>query len=206
MAQETAYAGPGVQVAPDVLSLQTLIANVCMVGTPGGAGDWVLVDTGMGSTVAQIREVAAGRFGPEHPPVAILLTHGHFDHVGGVEELSRDWDVPVYAHSQELPYLTGELDYPPPDPTVGGGMISALSPLFPRNGIDLGDRIRPLPADGAVPGMPGWHWIATPGHTPGHVSFFRPADRILIAGDAFITTNQESALAVLLKEHEINGP
>ena len=42
--------------------------------------------------------------------------------------------------------------------------------------------------------MPGWRWVHTPGHTAGHVSLFRDADRTLIAGDAFVTTKQESAL------------
>ena len=44
--------------------------------------------------------------------------------------------------------------------------------------------------------MPGWRWLHTPGHTPGHVSLWRESDRTLIAGDAFITTRQESAYAV----------
>jgi glyoxylase-like metal-dependent hydrolase (beta-lactamase superfamily II) len=54
--------------------------------------------------------------------------------------------------------------------------------------------------------MPGWRWIHTPGHTPGHVSFFRDADRTLIAGDAFVTTKQESATAVLTQRAELHGP
>jgi glyoxylase-like metal-dependent hydrolase (beta-lactamase superfamily II) len=45
--------------------------------------------------------------------------------------------------------------------------------------------------------MPGWRWVHTPGHTPGHVAFFRDADRFLIAGDAFVTTKQESMVAAL---------
>ena len=44
--------------------------------------------------------------------------------------------------------------------------------------------------------MPGWQWLATPGHSPGHVSLFRNSDRTIIAGDAFITTRQEDAYAV----------
>jgi glyoxylase-like metal-dependent hydrolase (beta-lactamase superfamily II) len=43
-----------------------------------------------------------------------------------------------------------------------------------------------------VPCLAGWEWLATPGHTPGHVSFFRSSDRILIAGDAFATMNMDS--------------
>ena len=54
--------------------------------------------------------------------------------------------------------------------------------------------------------MPGWRWLHTPGHTPGHVSFWREADRALIAGDAFITTRQESAYAVATQEPEMHGP
>ena len=114
--------------------------------------------------------------------------------------------MPVYAHPLEVPYLTGGAPYPPPDPTVGGGAMAALSWLYPRGPIDLGDRLATLPEDGTVPGMPGWRWVHTPGHSPGQVSFFRDADRTLIAGDAFVTVKQESALAVLTQYPEIHGP
>ncbi|HEX7243273.1 MAG TPA: MBL fold metallo-hydrolase, partial [Longimicrobiaceae bacterium] len=96
--------------------------------------------------------------------------------------------------------------YPPPDPTVGGGAMAALSWTYPRGPVDLGDRVRALPADGSVPGMPGWRWIHTPGHTAGHVALFRDSDRTLVAGDAFVTTKQESALSALTQRREINGP
>ncbi len=54
--------------------------------------------------------------------------------------------------------------------------------------------------------MPGWRWIPSPGHTEGHVSLFRDEDRTLIAGDAFVTTKQESAVAVLTQRRELHGP
>jgi glyoxylase-like metal-dependent hydrolase (beta-lactamase superfamily II) len=54
--------------------------------------------------------------------------------------------------------------------------------------------------------MPGWRWIHTPGHTAGHVSLFRDADRTLVAGDAFVTTRQESLLAVAAQAAEVHGP
>jgi glyoxylase-like metal-dependent hydrolase (beta-lactamase superfamily II) len=54
--------------------------------------------------------------------------------------------------------------------------------------------------------MPGWRWLHTPGHTPGHASFWRESDRTLLAGDAFITTNQESATAVMTQKPEMHGP
>lgn len=46
----------------------------------------------------------------------------------------------------------------------------------------------------------------TPGHTRGHVSLWRESDRTVIAGDAFITTKQESLWAVLTQRAEVHGP
>ena len=54
--------------------------------------------------------------------------------------------------------------------------------------------------------MDGWRWVHTPGHTAGHVSLFRDADRALIAGDAVVTTKQESMLSVLAQRPEVHGP
>jgi len=84
--------------------------------------------------------------------------------------------------------------------------MSALSPLYPRGPINLGRRARPLPADGTLPGLPDWSWVPTPGHSPGHVAFFRESDRTLLAGDAFVTTRQESALAALAKWQTVWRP
>ena len=81
-----------------------------------------------------------------------------------------------------------------------------LAPLFPRGPIDVSHWLQPLPSDGSLPHLPGWRWIHTPGHTPGHISLWRERDRTIIAGDAFITTNQESAYAVAMQAEEMHGP
>ncbi|WP_217582322.1 MBL fold metallo-hydrolase, partial [Lysinibacillus sp. GbtcB16] len=77
------------------------------------------------------------------------------------------------------------------DSTVNGGLITELSPLFPNHGINIESRVKALPADSTIPGLPEWQWVHTPGHTPGHISLFREKDRSLIAGDAFVTVKQE---------------
>lgn len=153
-----------------------------------------------------ITSAAADRFGENARPAAIVLTHGHFDHVGVLPGLAEEWDAPVYAHRLEMPYLDGRASYPPGDPSVGGGAMAALSRFYPRGPVDVRPRLRELPPDGSVPHMPGWQWVHTPGHSVGHVSLWREADRTIIAGDAFVTTNQEPAYAVAVQQASMHGP
>jgi len=202
---DIASEGPTQTTAADIAYQRLLIVNVIFIGAPGTA-KWVLVDAGVPGSASFIKRAANERFGDFDRPVAIVMTHGHFDHAGALESLAADWEVPIYAHPLELPYLDGTTAYPPPDPSVGGGMMSALSPLYPRGPYDVHRWLQPLPTDGTVPPLPGWRWIPVPGHTPGQIALWRTADRSLIAGDAFITTDQESAYAVALQKTEIQGP
>jgi glyoxylase-like metal-dependent hydrolase (beta-lactamase superfamily II) len=190
-------------IAADVYRLRTLMVNVYFV-RDRVSGGWVLVDTGLFGYAGAIRREAKRLFG--RPPDAVVLTHGHVDHVGTVKPLVAGWGVPVYAHRLELPYLTGRSKYPPPDPTVGGGAQSWMSPLFSRGPIDLGARVHELPARGVVPWLAEWTWLPTPGHSPGHVSLFREDDRVLIAGDAVVTTHQESMINVVLQRAVVSRP
>lgn len=195
------------EIAPDVAYKRLAIVNVAFFGLPhAGDRQWVLIDAGLPATAGSIAKAAEERFGPNARPAAILMTHGHFDHVGALEDLAERWDAPVYAHELEHPYLDGRAAYPAPDPSVGGGLMSLLSPLYPRGPVNVGARLQPFPTDGSVPFLPGWRWIHTPGHTPGHVSLWRESDQTLIVGDAFITTAQESAYAAATQRPQMHGP
>jgi glyoxylase-like metal-dependent hydrolase (beta-lactamase superfamily II) len=195
------------EIAPDLAYKRTAIVNVVFWGQRG-AGDrnWVLIDAGMPGFAGAIADAAEERFGKDARPAAIVMTHGHFDHVGSLKALADRWDVPIYVHEREVPFMDGTQAYPPPDPSVGGGLMALTSPLFPPGPFDFSPWLRILPEDGSVPPMPGWHWLHTPGHTAGHVSFWRDADRSLIVGDAFVTTKQESAYAAITQEPEMHGP
>ena len=193
---------PLTPITDGVAGVRIMLVNVFALSSETS---WVLVDAGLAGSATEIQRWAA-EYVSARPPVAIILTHGHFDHVGSLGDLIGTWDVPVYVHADELPYVTGLRSYPPPDPSVGGGIMARMAGLFPNTPIDLGARALTLPRDGSVPDLPGWRWIHTPGHTAGHVSFFRDGDRTLLVGDAFCTTKQESFLAVATQKPELHGP
>ena len=201
--------GVGVEVALDLYQYTIQIVNIVLYGDPK-TEEYVLIDAGMPKSAEEIISVVEERFGLNARPKAIILTHGHFDHVGGIIELIEKWNVPVYAHALEIPYLTGQQNYPEPDPSVSSGLVAKMSPIFPNEANSLGENIKAIPSNRSIPFMPGFRWIHTPGHSPGHspghISLFREKDRVLIAGDAFVTVKQESLYKVFTQTKEISGP
>ncbi len=194
-------------IAPGVRGLRIAFVNVFAVTHLDGS--WTLIDAALPMTASLIRSWAEKHF--TIAPNALILTHGHFDHVSAAKDLAEGWKIPIYAHPLEFPYLNGQKQYPKPNPGAGGGLMTLLSPLYPRSPINVGERLIALPAAEtgpiAVPELPGWEILHTPGHTPGHVSFFRPSDRTLLVGDAFCTTKPESFFeAALVQQAELHGP
>lgn len=189
-------------VAPNVRGLRIAFVNVFAVTHADGS--WTLIDAALPFTSTMIRRWAEEFH--RTPPNAIVLTHGHFDHVSAAPALAEEWNVPVYAHTLEFPYLTGEQEYPAPNAGAGGGLMSVLAPLYPKGPVNLSGRLRTLET-GASTVMPGWEVIHTPGHTPGHCSLYQASDRTLLVGDAFCTTKPESFFeAALAQAPELHGP
>jgi glyoxylase-like metal-dependent hydrolase (beta-lactamase superfamily II) len=102
---------------------------------------------------------------------AVALTHCHPDHQGTAALVCRKYGAPLWCHEADADAMEGRAPIPP-----RGGALSRLmaGPPYP---VDR--RLR----DGDE--VAGFRVIHAPGHTPGHVVFFRDRDRTAIAGDLF---------------------
>jgi glyoxylase-like metal-dependent hydrolase (beta-lactamase superfamily II) len=190
------------EIAPGVALIPTLIVNAYLVGDRAA---WVLVDACTPGQERRIIRAAERRFGRGARPRAILLTHGHFDHAGSAGPLADRWGVPIYAHSLELPYLAGQSRYPPFD-FSSPEFFTRIARFFPTATVNLGTRVAAFAPNAPLPGLPDWEIVETPGHTPGHVAFFRRADAVLLAGDAVTTMNLDSFFATVTRRRRMCRP
>jgi len=99
----------------------------------------------------------------------ILLTHAHFDHVGGLADLKTAVDAPIYIHPDAVEMLA--------QATVTASMfqLTIKSPPAADNMLAEGGTIQV--------GDLSLQVLFTPGHAPGHVSFYLPAHHVLFDGD-----------------------
>lgn len=173
---------------------------------------WVLIDTAWQHSGPAIARAAESLFGQGSRPAAILLTHLHPDHSGAARELAQWWGVPVYAHANELPQAAGGIlpQYANPLDRWVIGPLLRLMPARARERMtsqgSLEGILQPLSVTAGIPELPGWEIVPTPGHTPGHVSFFRRSDGVLISGDACMTIDKNSLWGLLSGRQRVAGP
>jgi glyoxylase-like metal-dependent hydrolase (beta-lactamase superfamily II) len=175
---------------------------------------WALVDTGSQGCATEILAAASTLFGSHAPPAAILLTHSHADHAGSARELTSAWGCPLHLHPDELPLARGDLAavrrYPNPLDRWLILPILRLLPLPRRDAIvaasSLADLALPFDPKREPPGLPGWRCVPSPGHTPGHVAYFRPNDRVLLTGDAIVTVDLNSLPGILFRKPCLSPP
>lgn len=202
------------EIAPDVFCLGPSGRTQTDVYFVRSGSSWVLVDTGWAKDASRIERAAGSLFGAGSRPAAILLTHVHPDHAGSALELAGSWSCPVYLHPEELPVARGEFaamvaSAGPLDRWVVLPLLRAMGTrrreaVLSRS--SLGAVARAFEPGSGVPGLPGWECIPTPGHTPGHVSYFRPGDRVLISGDALVTVRINSVTGLLMRRPGMSGP
>lgn len=186
-------------------------ANVYLVRS-GPA--WTLIDAGSPGCAEAILAAAQSIFGEGSPASAILLTHHHPDHTGAARELALRWRCPVWAHPDEVALLGGDLamfhEYAHPlDRWVilpGLRLMGAKRAGAIMERSSLRDVAQAFDPGIAPPGLPEWEAVPSPGHSPGHVAFFRRTDRVLISGDALLTVDVSSPAGFLLSRQQLSGP
>jgi len=127
----------------------------CLIIDPGEEGSRI---------IAEIESM-------ELTPLAILLTHGHFDHLGAVDAVRDKFEIPVYIHENEAKSLT--------DPAENGSTRYPGLPLVKNREADY-----LITEEGDMEVGPFTFEVRhTPGHSTGSVSFIFQEDKIAIVGD-----------------------
>jgi glyoxylase-like metal-dependent hydrolase (beta-lactamase superfamily II) len=158
------------------------------------SGEVTIVDAGLAGQYRQLAEALAAMGRSLEDVRALVLTHGHSDHIGYAERLRRERGVPVSVHEADAALARGEVPNPakgskPTAKTKPGPFLGFLWYSLLRGGL----RTKHLGAvstfgDGAtldVPGAP--RVILTPGHTPGSAVLHFSSKNALLVGDAFAT-------------------
>ena len=159
------------RLAADVEQLGGFPPNAVNAYFAGG----VLFDTGTPDRARGILRELAGR-----PVEAIALTHGHGDHKGSAARLQASWNVPLACGAREADAIaTGDTTSLTPANFVAQFVAKNLSgPACPvARRLVEGDEIG------------GFRVIDVPGHSPGHVCYWRESDRALILGDVLTNMN-----------------
>lgn len=154
----------------------------------------ILIDTGMPDQIDQVKEALNKLNMSIEQLKVILLTHQDLDHIGCAADIrnNSDKNIIVYAHEFDKPYIEGKL---PLIKTNASQMskeelsaipdeIKYLYKTPPKVDVDI-----VLKGSQLLPYCGGIEVIFTPGHTPGHVSFYLRKSKTLVAGDALVLAN-----------------
>ena len=173
----------------------------CMVTWADGSRTCTVVDPGMSSDEGE-KELLGFLASEGITPDAILLTHGHFDHVWGVERLVEKYPVPVYMHPADRDILEDGASA-----FRGMQSMKMLRHDFPTADVADGDT---LTTGGAT-----WKVLHTPGHTPGCVCYWSEENNVLLSGDTLfagcigrtdLKGGDYDALMASIKEKLLNLP
>ncbi|MBU5207131.1 MBL fold metallo-hydrolase [Bacillus safensis] len=103
-------------------------------------------------------------------PLAVLLTHAHFDHIGAADEVREEWRVPLYVHENEKEWLTN-------------AELNGSARLI-GNGITVKEAEKLITSEGTLQiGSFTLEMFHTPGHSPGSVSYYSAEEGFVISGD-----------------------
>ncbi|WP_096201230.1 MBL fold metallo-hydrolase [Bacillus sp. FJAT-45350] len=110
-------------------------------------------------------------------PIAILLTHAHFDHIGAVDDVRDEWNVEVYIHENEQDWL-------------GDASKNGSGRFLGNDAIEIKDADHLISMEGTLTiGNFSFEVFETPGHSPGSVSFYVKDEGVVFSGDALFANS-----------------
>jgi glyoxylase-like metal-dependent hydrolase (beta-lactamase superfamily II) len=162
------------QIAPDAFQIPLVPRNGVNAYLLGD----VLVDTGLRTSAKKIKQAIEGR-----EVKAIALTHAHGDHGGSARKLASELGLPVWVGTVDREATeTGVAVKKAPFDRPGIKIVAGLMGDFPgvpvARTLNEGDDL-----------SAGFKVIDAPGHSPGHVAYWRESDRVLVCGDVFFNMN-----------------
>ncbi len=170
------------EIIPNVHLIPNGFVNAYLIVDPDGL---TLIDAGMARDGKPTLKYIAGLGRSPADLRHIIIIHVDADHVGGVVALKAASGARIYASQAEAEALAAGRSS---RELKGGFLVGLLMKLMPSSFEIVPAASDELVTDGQVlPVLGGLRVVATPGHTPGHVSFFAPAAGILFSGDSIIS-------------------
>lgn len=169
------------EIIPGVYWFNLGASNCCLIAENG---QLALVDAGVSRSYAQItrhmQEIG-------HTPsqlTHILLTHADMDHVGAAKQLRADSGAKIYASQIAADALAQGHS----SRKIKAGIFTPLLSWFEARDGAMQIEVDEILSEGDnLPLLGGLQVISTPGHTPGHISFYAPQFKLLFAGDSVST-------------------
>lgn len=171
------------EILPNVHIIPNIIANPYLLIDPDGL---TLIDAGLQGSHKKILRYLAGLGYEPHDLKRILITHADFDHVGGLAALKAATGAHIFASQIEAQaMLEGHASRPlKPRSRLTRLLFDLMARLFKPASVQADE----LLLDGqTLPALGGLRVVETPGHTPGHISFFAPSAGILFCGDSIVS-------------------
>jgi glyoxylase-like metal-dependent hydrolase (beta-lactamase superfamily II) len=165
------------EVANGVYQLPNSFVNLYLILEADGL---TLIDAGLAKSGPKVALEAIQKLGREPKDLKrILFTHSDPDHTGGAAELKQISGSSLQASAHEASMMAQGQPGRPPNNAFVKLMIGLMVPKIVPQTADV------ILEDGQeIPVLGGLRVISTPGHTPGHVSFYSSSQKILFAGDS----------------------